>query len=161
MKRNQLISECKQIKQNCEYTAEAHHIIAGSCKRMATLFQLIPAIVAALSGLLVAGQVIPVWWAWLTTLSAVVAAVGSTLNPLKDYYDHLNAAKNFTIIKHDARALHETFESGMSDSEFSISVKNLHDRYNDLLKFVPATNDNAFEAAREKIKRGIHKPDKE
>jgi hypothetical protein len=159
MKREKYIAELKQIKQNCEYTAETHHNIANVNKKMAIWFQTVPAVAAALSGLLVAGQVIPIWWAWITTISAVVAAVGTVLNPLKDYYDHLNAAKSFTILKHDARSLYETFESGMGDSTFQSNVKTLHERYNDLLRFVPPTNNSAFEKARRRIKSGIHQPD--
>lgn len=161
MKREKFIGECKQIKQNCEYSAETHHILANRSKLLSIWFQLIPAIIAALSGILVAGQLIPFWWAWLTTISAVVTALGSILNPLKDYYDHLNAAKNFTVIKHDARALYETFESDLSDKDFAVATKLIHDRYNDLVRFVPATNKSAFEEARGRIRSGVHKPDKE
>lgn len=161
MKRERFIGECKQIKQNCEYSAETHHIIANGSRSLAIWFQLIPAVIAALSGMLVAGQLIPFWWAWLTTISSVVTAIGSVLNPLKDYYDHLNAAKNFTVIKHDARALYETFQSNLSDKDFAVETKLVHDRYNDLVKFVPATNNKAFEEAKKRIKSGVHEPDKE
>jgi len=157
--REKYLNECKVIKENCEYTAEAHHIIAARNKRLSIGFQLVPAIIAALSGILVVGAVVPIWWGWLTVLSAVVTAVASVLNPLKTYYDHLNAAKNFTALKQEARGLKDTFSSTMEDKEFFSAVKNLHEKYNNLIKFVPPTDKKSFSEGRERIKRGVHKPD--
>lgn len=85
--------------------------------------------------------------------------MGNTLDSLKSHYDHLLAGKNFTALKHDARALHETFSLGMDDAELAIEAKKLHERYNDLVKFVPQTDDKAFNLARGKIQQGIHDPD--
>lgn len=157
--REKYLNECKIIKENCEYTAEAHHIIAAHNKKLSIGFQLVPAIIAALSGVLVVGTIIPIWWGWLTVLSAVVAAVASVLDPLKTYYDHLNAAKNFTALKHEARGLRDTFSFSMEDREFFTAVKNLHDKYNDLIKFVPPTDEKSFNKGRERIKKGVHEPD--
>lgn len=157
--REKYLNECKIIKENCEYTAETHHIIAARNKNLSIGFQLVPAIIAALSGVLVVGAVVPIWWGWLTVLSAVITAVASVLNPLKAYYDHLNAAKNFTALKHEARGLKDTFSSNMEDKEFFIAVKNLHDKYNNLVKFVPPTDEKSFNKGRERIKKGVHEPD--
>jgi hypothetical protein len=91
--RKNYTDECDQIKQNCEYTAEAHHIIASRNKTLGIWLQIVPAGVAAISGTLVAGQVVPLWVGWLTTISAVITAVASVLDPNRGYYEHLNAAK--------------------------------------------------------------------
>ena len=147
------------IEQNCTYTAEAHHLIALRNKEMSTRFQLIPAVIAAVLGVAVGGGFVPIWCVWLSVVSAVVAAVGNVLNPMKEYYDNLNAAKNFTALKHDARALREVFASKMSEEEYTISVRTLHERYNDLLRFAPPTDKESFEEARKRIKEGVHKPD--
>lgn len=55
----------------------------------------------------------------LTFVSAVIAAVGNVLNPLAQYSDHLAAAKGFTILKHDAGSLRETFSAAMTDDALS------------------------------------------
>lgn len=157
--RENYINECKTIVENCTYTAETHHIIAIRNKKLSLGFQLTPAVIAALSGLLVAGKVIPDWWIWLTVLSSVVTAVASVLNPLKEYYDHLNAAKNFTVLKHETRALKDVFGSNMKDEDFFLTVKNLHDKYNELVRFVPETNNKLFKKAQKRIKEGVHEPD--
>jgi hypothetical protein len=157
--REKYLNECKIIKDNCEYTAEAHHIIAARNERMSIGFQLVPAIIATLSGILVVGMVVPIWWGWLTVLSAVITAVASILNPLRVYYDHLNAAKNFTALKQEARALKDVFGSDMKDEVFFTAVKNLHDKYNSLIKFVPPTDEKSFNKGRERIKKGVHEPD--
>lgn len=153
------LEECKIIQQNCTYSAEAHHIIAKKNKRLSTWFQVVPAVIATLSGLLVAGSVVPVWFGWLTVISAVITAVANVLNPLKEYYDHLNAAKNFTAMKHDARTLGDVFNLRMDDSSLAVAVENLHQRYGDLIKFVPPTDNDSFEEASARIKDGIHEPD--
>lgn len=151
--------EADNIEQNCTYTAEAHHIIALRNKKMSTWFQLIPAVAAAVFAVLVGGGIVPVWWVWLSVVSAVVAAVGNVLNPMKEYYDNLNAAKNFTSLKHDARALREVFDTKMSEEEYMVAVRTLHERYSDLLRFVPPTDKKSFEEARKRIKEGVHKSD--
>ena len=157
--REAYIQECKRIQENCTYTAEAHHIIALRSRRLSLGFQAVPAAIAALLASLAASGVFGLWAGWVSAIAAVISAVGNVLDPLKSYYDHINAAKNFTALKHDARALHETFCLGLDDSELAFEVKKLHDRYNDLVKFVPQTDDKAFELARQKIQKGIHEPD--
>jgi len=158
--RERYTNECKIIQQNCVYSAEAHHTIANKNKRLSTWLQLIPAVIAALSGVLVAGSIIPVWFGWLTVGSAIITAVASVLNPLKEHYDHLNAAKNFTVLKHEARTLGDVFSTRMDDNAFAVAVENLHQRYADLVRFVPPTDNEAFGQARERIKAGVHKSDK-
>lgn len=152
-------TECNTIEDNCTYTAEAHHSIAARSQKQAFWFQVIPAVVAALSGLLVVGKVIPLWWGWLTAISAIVSAVGAVLDPNKTYYAHLNAAKDFTVIKNRARALGAVFSSDMSDQEFAREAKALHDQYNELVRYTPPTTQAAFEHARKRIKDGVHDPD--
>jgi hypothetical protein len=157
--REEYKKECSAIQEFCTYNAETHHIIAGKNKNLSIRFQVIPAIIAALSGLLVAGNIVPNWFVWLSVLSAVITAVASILNPMKEYFDHLNAAKNFTALKHEARSLCNTFGINMSDEIFYDAVKHLHSRYNDLIKFVPPTDQKSFLIARENIKKGYHVQD--
>lgn len=71
------------------------------------------------------------------------------------------AAKGFTVLKNDARALHQTFGPRMADEAFEVAVRNLHDRYNDLARSTAATDDAAFEKARKKIQEGLHEPDRD
>lgn len=155
------INEAKQIKQNCEYNAETHHIIAKRFKKWSFLLQVLPATVAAVSGSLVAAGKSPASLLVLTVVSSVITAIASILDPNKGYQDHLNAAKNFTILKHEARSLHETFGSRMTDEAFAIAVENIHRKYTDLVKMAPPTDDEAFMQAREKIQDRLHEPDKD
>ena len=157
--KKQLIVECKHIQENCTYTAEAHHDLADRGKRLGFWFQVVPSVITAFLAAVVMLGWAPLILNGLTVIGAVISAVGNVLNPLKDYFDHLNASKNFTVIKHDARVLHDTFSVTMSDKEFAIAVENLHNRYNDLVRFVPPTDKKAFEEARRRIKDGVHDPD--
>lgn len=157
--RKQLIAECKHIQENCTYTAEAHHDLADRSRRLSIWLQIVPSVITAILASIVTLGWAPVILNGLTVIGAVISAVANVLNPLKDYFDHLNAAKNFTIIKHDARALRESFGIKMSDSAFASAVETLHGRYNDLVRFVPPTDKKSFEEARRRIREGVHKPD--
>src|SRR5438128_2104294 len=142
--RDKFEKECKIIQDNCTYTAEAHHIIAlnGECLRVK--IQVVPAVVAALSSILVVGQVVPAWFGWASATAAIVAAVGGVIDPQKSYYEHLNAARYFTVLKQKARALRETFSARFSDAEFATKVESLHEEYIELVKFLPPTTEEAF-----------------
>jgi hypothetical protein len=153
------MKECDVVQQNCTYTGEAHHIIANRQWWLAVAFQIVPAVIAAALGSLVGVGYVPFWFVWLSVISAVIAAVGNVLNPLKEYYDHLNAGKNFVALKQDARALRDTFSASMSDAEFFTATKALHDRYNDLVRFAPPTDKCSFESARKRVKAGVHELD--
>ena len=101
---------------------------------------MVPASIAALSGILVVGKVVPIWWGWLTVIAAVVSAVGNVLSPTKTYYEHVNAAKNFIAIKHRARALYQTFAASMTDGQYHLAVQFLLQEYTDLIRFAPPTD---------------------
>jgi hypothetical protein len=146
-----LKGECKTIEDNARHTAEAHHILASRSKTTAFWLDIVPAVIAALSGLLVVGQVIPAWWGWLTVVSAVVSATSSVVSPHKSYYENLNAAKSFTVVKHKARSLHCSFASSMSEVEFLKEVRNLSEYYNQLVLLTPPTEEWAYKKAVKKL----------
>ncbi len=152
-------NECAAIDQNCTYTAETHHIIATKRQRLGTQLQIVPAIIAAVLGVLAGTDVLTPWTLWLSVIAAAVSAVGNVLNPFAEYYMHLNSAKSFTILKQDARALRETFSGTMSDDMFRAATHSLHDRYDDLVRLAPATDNKSFEEARRRVQSGIHQLD--
>ena len=157
-----LIDECKTIENNCKYTAEAHHILAAKNEKLSFLFQVVPAVMAAVTGgLALEGfEGIRGFLGLLSVTSACVAAVGGVLDPKKGYYDHLHAAKNFTVLKQDARALRETFSRGMNETELKSEVKSLHDRYTNLVSVTPPTDEESFIKAQIRIRSGVHEKDK-
>jgi hypothetical protein len=91
---------------------------------------------------------------------AVITAVGTVINPQRSFFQHLSAAKAFTIMKHDARAAVDR-ASSLTDKESEYISEGLHGRYNDLVRLAPPTEDWAFEKARERIQSGVHRPDEE
>jgi len=159
--REKYIEECKTIQQNCTYTAEAHHIIALRNKRIGFFLQVIPAVVAAVSGVVVVSGVVHPFWLALIVVGAATSAVAGVLDPHKSYQNHLSVAKDFVVLKQDARSLHETFYSTMNDEVFSNEVKHLHDRYISLVKMSPATDKKSFEKARIVVQKGLHKLDRD
>lgn len=158
--REKYTEECKTIQQNCTYTAEDHHQIASWNRTLAYCFQIIPAVIAAGTSTYTAIGNAPDWIPIFTTITAVISAVSTVLNPNKNYQDHLNAAKNFTTLKHDARFLCEAEISNLGDEVFYLKVKSLHEKYNDLVKTVPPTDGKFFEKARKIVQGGYHEPDK-
>jgi len=47
----------------------------------------------------------------------------------------------------------------MGDAEFLTETRSLHDRYNDLIRFAPPTDNNSFEKARKRVRQGVHRLD--
>lgn len=158
--KDRLIKECMRIEEDCMYNAETHHQIAAKAKKQAFLIKFIPAVIAAISGILIlVGVSIVV--AWLAVLSGFVLAIASILDPDSHKNDHIKAAKDYTVLKHDARALHKAFANEMSPKEFYVSVHRCRERYNNIVNHTPETDDETFEKARLKIKSGRHTLDSE
>jgi hypothetical protein len=116
----------------------------------------VPAIIAASSGLLVVGQVIPVWWGWATVVSAVVTATTSIVSPQKSYYENLNAAKSFTVVKNKAHALHAAFASSLTETELFKEIRNLADYYDQLVLLTPPTAEKAYKKAVKKLSQRVN-----
>lgn len=155
------IDECRVIKQNATYSAEAHHGLARTARAVAIWLEVVPAVCAALTGALVAAGIASNSLLPVTILSATVSAIAGVLNPNRRAQEHLAAAKGFTALKHDARFLSESQATAMSDDAFAVAVQTLHDKYNDFLRAVPATSPRAFDKARKAIQSGIHEPDRD
>lgn len=155
-----LLKECARVEENSTYSAETHHIMAKRQDFVYTVTQLIPALAAAAMGTLAVGQVVPAWVGVAATIAALITAVGTVLNPQRSFFQHLSAAKAFTVLKHDARAARDR-DSILSDDEAVCVSENLHERYNDLVRTAPPTEDWAFNKARTRIHSGVHKPDEE
>lgn len=146
-----LKNECRTIEDNARHTAEAHHTLASRSKTLAFWFEVTPAVIASLSGLLVVGEVIPNWWGWVTVVAAVISATSSVVSPHKSYYENLNSAKSFTVVKHRARSLRSSFTSSYSEQELFKEVRSLSEYYNQLILLTPPTEEWAYKKAVKKI----------
>ncbi len=154
-----LINECRQIEEDSTYNAEVHHIITHKLSIKAFWFKLIPAIITVSSafGLIIGA---PNWISWITLITGLITMVNIFIEPEKKSKDHLFAAKNFTVLKHESRSLYETFKEFIDETEFYNSVKRLREKYNLLVQCTPPTDDKkALEEARKRIREGIHKAD--
>lgn len=153
-----LINECRRIEDDCLYTAEAHYIIAAGADRVSFWVKLIPAVAAAVSGIVLLSGA-PNWIAWFSVIAGVAFALQSIMNPDKKNEEHSQAGKSYTALKHEARSLYQTFYKEMNRDSFSIMVRILRERYNMIAKMTPQTTTKAFEKGRERIKAGRHTPD--
>lgn len=149
-KTEQLKNECHTIEDNARHTADAHYYTASWNKKLAFCFEVVPAVIAALSSLLIVGEIIPAWWGWLTVVSAVTTAVGVVLSPHKTYYEELKAGKNFTTIKNQAKTLCNTYAHHYTIEQFFDAVKTLNDKYDQLVQISPPTEEWAYTKAQEK-----------
>lgn len=153
-----LINECRQIEDDCLYTAEAHYIIAADAGRVSFWLKMIPALAAAVSGAaLLSGA--PNWIAWFSVIAGVAFALQSIMNPDKKKEENSQAGKSYTTLKHESGALYKTFRKEMDQNSFSIMVRILRERYNMIAKMTPQTTVKAFEKGRQRIKAGRHTPD--
>lgn len=155
-----LLKECARVEENSTYSAETHHVMAKRQDNLYTFIQLIPALSAAAMGTLTVGQVVPAWVGVAATIAAGVTAIGTVLNPQRSLCQHLSAAKAFTVMKHDARAARDRAAS-LSNEQAECVSESLHERYNDLVRTAPPTEDWAFNKARTRIQSGVHRPDEE
>lgn len=155
-----LLKECARVEENSTYSAEAHHIMAKRQDRLYSFTQLVPALASAAMGALVVGQVVPSWVGIASLFAAGITAIGTVLNPQRSFFQHLSAAKAFTVMKHDARAARDRSPS-LTDEQCDCICESLHDRYNDLVRTAPPTEDWAFKKARKRIQSGVHSPDEE
>lgn len=153
-----LIDECKQIEDDCLYTAETHYIIANDAGKVNFWVKLIPAIAAAVSGVVLLSGA-PNWIAWFSVIAGVAFALQSIMNPDKKMEEHSQAGKAYTILKHESRALYRTFYKEMDRGSFLTDVKILRERYNMIAKMTPQTTTKAFEKSKQRIKAGRHIPD--
>lgn len=154
-----LITECKRIQEDSTYTAEVHHIISHKLHKRAFWCKLIPSSITVLSAFaLIAGY--PNWIAWVTLISGAVTMLNVFISPQESARQHLFAAKNFTVLKHESRSLHESFREFLTKDELFSAVKLLREKFNLVVQFTPPTDDDkAFEKARQRIKEGIHQSD--
>lgn len=153
-----LIAACKQIQEDSTYTAETHHIIEKKLSKRAFWYKFVPPAITVFSAIaLILGM--PNWVSWITIFSGVISILNILLEPEKKSKDHLFAAKNFTVLKHEARSLHEAFKDFMAEEEFYHNVKRLREKYNLLVQYSPSTEEEAFEEARCRIQAGVHKAD--
>ncbi|MDD5639109.1 MAG: SLATT domain-containing protein [Candidatus Pacebacteria bacterium] len=159
-KKNQnLINECKQVEEDSLYTAEIHYIIGHKLSLKAFLFKFIPALITVISvsSLLIGA---PNWVNLITLFSGLITIINILLEPEKESKNHFSAAQNFTVLKHEARSLHETFKNFIDNKDFYHEVRRLRDKYNILVKMTPPTDDEkAWKIARENIKSGRHGAD--
>lgn len=153
-----LTRECMRIEEDSLYTAEAHYILASTSRKIGFWVKIVPAAVAFASGILVVSG-FPTWVAWLAILSGAAFALQSILNPDQKANNYSTAGKDYTALKHEARALYQTFSKEMSKSDFAVAVRRLRDKYNFLVKHTPQTTEKAFEKGRKRIKAGRHTPD--
>ncbi len=154
-----LIDECKRIEEDSTYTAEVHHLIVHKLSKRAFWYKLIPAGVTVLSALVLLFGA-PIWTSWITLLSGLITIINILMEPEKKAKEHLFAAKNFTVLKHEARSLYETFRNFIGENDFYHETKRLREKYNWLVQITPSTDDKkCWEEARKRIKEGVHKPD--
>ena len=145
--REDLIKECKTIEDNARYTSKAHYLMASRNKSLAIWFEIIPAMIAAVSGVLVLSQTIPPILGWITVVSALISAISNILSPHKSHYENLNTAKNFTITKTKAKSLYDSFSTSLDDDQLYNEVKSLSDNYNNLIQHTPPTSEWAYKKA--------------
>lgn len=146
--------ECRTIEDNARHTAEAHHIIASRSKTKAFWLEVIPAISAALFvSVLVVGDEVPEWVGWIAIVSAIFSATNSVMSPYKSYYENLNAAKSFIVVKNKAHMLASSLAGCYSEKEFCEAVKALAETYNQLVLVAPPTEEWAYTKAVRKLSK--------
>ena len=153
-----LLDELQTVEENCLYTAQAHFAIAARKGQVVRSVYVGSAALAGIAGGLVAAG-LPDWLGIVGAVCGVVGASCAALGADKEVHGHRVAANALTKLRHEARALRETFASGLSKSELTRDVKRITDGYNSLIQGLPPTDERAMQEAREQIQGGRFVPD--
>jgi hypothetical protein len=153
-----LINECKIVEENCLYTSQAHFVMADKAEFQARLFLIVPSCIAAISGILTAIG-FPAWIGSFAAVSGLVTGLASAFGVDRKAGLHKQAGNVLTALRHEARALHESYWREIPHEQFVAEVRRIHDRYNSLIQILETTDNAAFEEGRKKIKAGIFEPD--
>ncbi|MEX2515180.1 MAG: SLATT domain-containing protein [Candidatus Paceibacterota bacterium] len=150
MSKENIIKTFEKITDNARYTAESHHIIATRSKMISRFTELFPAVIASLSSAAFIQGFIEPWSGLLALISSVIVATSIVINPNKSYYENLNAAKNFTVIKNKASRL-KSLSSSYSENDLLKKAEKVSEEYEQLVRLTPPTTDWAYEKAKEKL----------
>jgi bifunctional pyridoxal-dependent enzyme with beta-cystathionase and maltose regulon repressor activities len=159
--RNRLLDECRTIEEGARYTAQTHFEMANGCwKKNRLVLLIIPSAVGGLVGLLTAVKILPESAGGATSAAlGLIAAVAAYLGVDRDESAHKMAGNHLTALRHEARETFETLGPAMPLELLQERVARLSATYTAYCRTLETTDPESFEAARKKIKSGIHVPD--
>ena len=153
-----LLRQCKVIDENCLYTAQAHFAMAIKARWQSRSLLVIPSVISAISGILVAVG-LPSWLGAFAAASGLVTGIASILGVDRKAKSHEQVANDLTVLRHDARAMHEAYWREIPKEQLFYETRAIHSRYNSIIRTTEMTDEAAFQVGREKIKSGHFKPD--
>ena len=153
-----LVDECKTVAENCLYTAQAHFAMAEKATRQSRYLLIVPSGVSALAGILTSVG-LPGWIGAFAAVSGLITGVSSAVGVDRKALSHKQAGNLFTALRHEARALYETYSLELPYEQFVAETRRINDRYNSLIQALETTDSAAFEVARQRIKAGYFKAD--
>jgi hypothetical protein len=157
-----LIAECKTVAENSLYNAQAHYELADIIKRRAEKkarwLVIVPSAVAGVAGVLTAVG-LPVWIGAFSAVGGFLASVYSAFGETESPTKHRIAANQWTSLRHEARALSETYFKELPHEQFLAEARRIDDRYTTLCQALEPTDKEAFERARERVKSGVFTAD--
>lgn len=153
-----LLDELNTVEENCLYTAQAHFSIGNRKGTVVKVVYIGTAVLSAIGGCLVAAG-LPSWLGIFPAVGGVVGAVATALGADKNVHTHFVAANALTRLRHEARALRETFSSTMSPEELVRETRRVTDSYNNMIQGFPPTDERAMKEARSAIQTGRFQPD--
>jgi hypothetical protein len=153
-----LLDECDTVAKNALYNAQAHFILADSKERKGRWLLIAPSTISAVCGLLTAVG-LPNWLGAFSAVGGLMVSMAAIFGVDKQPTAHRNAACQWTALRHEARALHETYYREIPREQFVAEVRRIDDRYIALCQAFEPTDKESFEAARQQIQSGIHEPD--
>jgi hypothetical protein len=146
-----LVEECRRIERNCHIKAQTHFCMAKTAEIENRLFVITPAVIAALAGFVATANLFPPGKPIadaIAGLAAAMVAVATIMGIDRRAAAQTQAGNMMMRLRHEARALHETFWREMSHSDLSAEVRRINDRYGELIQLLPIATERAFEKVR-------------
>lgn len=164
--REKLLDECRNVAENSLYNAQAHFFIAARCEHNRFLWVIFPALLVGFAAFVAAFALQIPWLSqYKTAIDAFVAfgglviALTSFLNYDKQASTHIRAAGTFTMLRHEAKSLCDTFALKLNDDELKAKVECLLKEYAYLIQSTEPTDEKSFQKARKQIQKGFHEMD--
>jgi len=153
-----LLDECKTIEENCLYTGQTHFVMAEKIEKKKFWLVFIPSLLAVVAGAYSAIYAVN-WAAAVASISAGIAGLTSFLGIEREAVTHNSAGNLLSIMRHEARILHESLWKEIPREHLCMEVRKLNDKYQIACFALDVTDSKSFELARKRIKSGVFKYD--
>ncbi|MFF0574316.1 SLATT domain-containing protein [Streptosporangium saharense] len=148
------LAELDSLYEDASYSAQSYFEAAKSAEFWGKSIVFVPALMSAVSALLVALG----WTRQLGAVGAIAGAIAATaafLGSERRASSHKETGRQFTKLRHEVRFERSLAHKRSSDEELEERVRILRDNYNVIVSTGELVSNRFFSRAQERIKKGV------